>query len=162
MVPLVSIVGKSGSGKTTFLEKLIPEIKQSGFKVGTVKHDIHGFDIDYPGKDSWRHKQAGSTITIISSPKRIGLVMDVDHDYALDELNPFFSGMDIIISEGYKREDNPKIEIFRPEVHDRPLCLIDEKLIALITDSDLDLQVPRFSTEDAGGVADFLINYFKL
>nr|NIR17513.1 molybdopterin-guanine dinucleotide biosynthesis protein B [Desulfobacterales bacterium]NIW15817.1 molybdopterin-guanine dinucleotide biosynthesis protein B [Candidatus Bathyarchaeota archaeon] len=109
---IVSIVGKSGSGKTTLLEKLIPELTGMGLKVGTIKHDVHGFEIDHPGKDSWRHKQAGSRITIISSPQRIGMVMDVDHDHTLDELASFFSGVDIILTEGYKRENKPKIEIF--------------------------------------------------
>jgi molybdopterin-guanine dinucleotide biosynthesis protein B len=118
---MVSIVGKSGSGKTTLLEKLIPELRGMGLKVGTIKHDVHGFEIDHPGKDSWRHKQAGSRITIISSPQRIGMVMDVDHDHTLDELASFFSGVDIVLTEGYKRENKPKIEIFRREAHTEPV-----------------------------------------
>ncbi len=74
--PLVSIVGNSGAGKTTLLEKLIAAVTQRGFRVGTIKHDVHGFEMDKPGKDSWRHKQAGAVTTLISSPKRIGMVMD--------------------------------------------------------------------------------------
>ena len=79
--PIVSIVGNSGSGKTTFLEKLIPEMIRRGFKVGTIKHDVHGFEMDKPGKDSWRHKRAGAHTTMISSPYQIGMVMDVDEDH---------------------------------------------------------------------------------
>ena len=162
MPPIVSIVGKSGSGKTTLLEKLIPELKRMGLRVGTIKHDVHGFEIDHPGKDSWRHKQAGSVITMISSPQRLAMVMDVDHDHTLDELAPFLSGVDIILSEGYKRENKPKVEIFRSEVHDQPLCLNDENLIAWVTDADLDLGVARFALNDIRGLADFLVRHFKL
>ena len=99
--PIVCIVGSSGAGKTTLLEKLIPELTCRGIKVGTVKHDVHGFEIDKPGKDSYRHKQAGAVVTIISSPKRIGMVMDTDHDLDLGELLPFYSGVDIVLTEGY-------------------------------------------------------------
>ncbi|UCF95758.1 MAG: molybdopterin-guanine dinucleotide biosynthesis protein B, partial [Desulfobacterales bacterium] len=74
--PIVSTVGYSGSGKTTLLEKLIAELKQRGFRVGTIKHDVHGFEMDRPGKDSWRHKQAGASVTVISSPYQIGMVKD--------------------------------------------------------------------------------------
>ncbi len=162
VTPIVSIVGKSGSGKTTLLEKLIPELKRRALKVGTIKHDVHGFEIDHPGKDSWRHKQAGSAITIISSPYRIGMVMDVDHDYPLDELAPFLSEVDIILSEGYKQEEKPKVEVFRPEAHNAPLCVDDGNLIALVTDSDTDLGVQRFALDDTKGLADFLITHFKL
>jgi len=162
MPPIVSIVGKSGSGKTTLLEKLIPELKSMGLKVGTIKHDVHAFEIDHPGKDSWKHKQAGSVITVISSPERIGMVMDVDHDHTLDELAPFFFGVDIILTEGYKREDKPKVEIFRREVHTQPLCLNDGNLIALMTNADVDLGVPQFTTNDVRGLANFLVKHFRL
>jgi len=162
MPPIVSIVGKSGSGKTTLIEKLIPELKRMGFRVGTIKHDVHGFEIDYPGKDSWRHKQAGSVTSVISSPHRIGMIKDVDHDYALDELAPLLYGVDIILSEGYKRENKPKIEVFRPEVHSRPLSLEDGNLIALVTDAVFDPGVPRFDKDDIKEVAHFLIAHFNL
>lgn len=160
--PVVCIVGKSGSGKTTLLEKLIPELNRIGIKVGTIKHDVHGFEMDRPGKDSWRHKQAGSTTSIISSPNQIGMVMDVDHDYTLDELARFYSGVDIILAEGYKKGDKLKVEIFRKEAHSQPLCLNDKTLIALMTDTDVDLGVPRFATSDIRGLAAFLAERFEL
>ncbi|MFH1351075.1 MAG: molybdopterin-guanine dinucleotide biosynthesis protein B [Pseudomonadota bacterium] len=162
MPPVVSIVGRSDSGKTTIIEKLIPELNKMGFRVGTIKHHGHDFKMDYPGKDSWRHKEAGAAAVIISSPRRIGMVMDVDHDYSRGELLPFFSGLHIVFAEGYKGEEGPKIEVFRPEVHDRPLCTDDGNLIALISDSDLDLGVPKFGTEEISRLARFLIHYFKL
>ena len=162
MPSIVSIVGKSGAGKTTLMEKLIPKLKSMGLRVGTIKHDVHGFELDHPGKDSWRHKQAGSATTIISSPHKIGMVMDVDHDHTLDELTLFFPEVDIILSEGYKQENKPKVEIFRKEIHNSPLCLEDGNLIALMTNANMDLGVPRFSIDDINGLADFLIRYFKL
>ena len=160
--PVVCIVGKSGSGKTTLMEKLIPELNGMGLRVGTIKHDVHGFEMDKPGKDSWRHKQAGSKTSMISSPQRIGMSMDVDHDHSLDELALFFAGVDIILAEGYKNRDKPKVEIFRREVQAQPLCLNDKTLIALMTDTGTDLGVPRFDTNDITGLAVFLAERFEL
>ena len=160
--PVISIVGMSGSGKTTLLEKLIPELRGLGLKVGTIKHDVHGFEMDKPGKDSWRLKQAGSATTIISSPHGIGMVRDVDHDSSLDELKSFFSNMDIVLSEGYKRESKPKIEVFRAEIHDKPLCLDDGNLLALVTDNDVDSGVKRFASDGIKELAVFLSEHFGL
>ena len=86
MIPVVSIVGKSDAGKTTLIEKLIPELVRRGYRVATVKHDVHGFDVDREGKDSWRHKQAGAHTVVISSPEKLALIRDVDHDADLAEL----------------------------------------------------------------------------
>lgn len=160
--PVVCIVGKSGSGKTTLMEKLIPELNRMGLQAGSIKHDVHGFEMDQPGKDSWRHKQAGSKTSIISSPQRIGMVMDVDHDHSLDELALFFPGVDIILAEGYKKRGKPKVEIFRREVHSQPLCRNDETLIALMTDTNVDLGVSRFATNDVRGLSAFLAERFDL
>ena len=154
--PLICIVGRSDSGKTTLIEKLLPELNKLELTVGTIKHDVHGFDIDRPGKDSWRHKQAGSRATIISSPAKMAMVRDTDHDHALDELLGYFRGFDLVLTEGYKREKKPKIEIYRPEAHPEPLCRGDENLIALVSDVAVDLGVPRFGLEDAAGLAAFI------
>jgi len=159
---LVSIVGFSGSGKTTLLEKLIHELASRSYRVGTVKHDVHGFEMDTPGKDSWRHKQAGAVTTIISSPHQIGMVMDVDHDHDPNELKRFLQDVDIVFTEGYKRGDKPKVEIFRAGLRDEPLCKDDDHLIALVTDTEVELGVPRFSLDDVKGLADFLIGSFSL
>jgi molybdopterin-guanine dinucleotide biosynthesis protein B len=160
--PMICVVGRSGSGKTTLMEKLINEMKGRGIKVGTIKHHKGPFSMDSPGKDSWRHKQAGSVTALISSPSGIGMVADVDHDHSLDELVLYFSGVDVILCEGYKRAKKPKIEVFRPEVHERPFCLEDRYLKALVSDVDLDLGVPRFPLSDIKGLAEFLCNHFGL
>jgi molybdopterin-guanine dinucleotide biosynthesis protein B len=154
--PIIAVVGRSGAGKTTLLENLIRELRQRGLKIGTVKHDVHGFEMDKPGKDTWRHKKAGALTTLISSPYQIGMVRDVDHDHDVDELAPFFKDVDLILAEGYKRSNKPKIEIFRPEAHQEPLCRKDDHLIALVSDMALDLGVPRFSLDDIQGLAEFL------
>ena len=161
--PIVSIVGPSGVGKTTLLERLIPELTGRGYRVGTIKHDVHGFEIDRPGKDSWRHKHAGAQVTVISSPNQIGMVMDVDHDHHLEELKRFLLQMDIILTEGYKRGGSPKVEVFRPEVHGELLCKGEDQLVALVSNVAVDTAgPPRFSMDDIKGLADFLIAYFRL
>lgn len=160
--PIVSIVGFSGTGKTTLLERLIPELKDRGFEVGTIKHHSNNFEMDQPGKDSWRHKKAGASATIISSPSQIGMVMDVDHDHKVNELAPFLSGVDIILTEGYKYEDNPKLEVYRPEIYLGLLSKDDKNLLAVISDMPLESSIPWFSTEDAEGLADFLVACFGL
>jgi molybdopterin-guanine dinucleotide biosynthesis protein B len=159
---IVSIVGPSGVGKTTLLEKLIPELTGQGLKVGTVKHDVHGFEMDRPGKDSFRHKHAGAQVTVISSPNQIGIVMDVDHDHPPDELGMFFSEMDIVLTEGYKRQRRPKVEVFRPEVNKELLCEGDDQLIAIVSSVAVNVEIPRFFMDDTKGLADFLIGHFNL
>ncbi len=164
MPPVVSFVGHSGSGKTTFVEKLIRVLTRSGVRLAVIKHDVHGFQMDRPGKDSYRHKQAGAVATMVSSPKQIGMVMDADYDHTPDELVPMLTFADLIITEGYKRGPYPKVEVFRPEATgDRhPLCHGDSRLIALISDAPLEETVPVFGAGDIERVADFLMRHFDL
>lgn len=163
MPPIVSIVGKSDAGKTTLLEKLVRELKARGYRIGTVKHDVHGFDIDHEGKDSWRHKQAGACTVAISSPKKLALVKDVESEETLDSLaSKYFQDVDIILTEGYKKQDKPKIEVLRSQVHETPLCKGDKSLVALVSDTSLDLDVPSFEPDDIKGLADFLEKRFLM
>jgi molybdopterin-guanine dinucleotide biosynthesis adapter protein len=159
---LLITAGKSGTGKTTILEKLIPELKKRKLRIGTIKHHHADFEMDVPGKDSWRHKKAGAVKTVISSPNRIGIVMDVDHDHSPEELSHFLTGVDIILVEGFKGENLPKVEIFRKGAHESPLCLKDKNLIAMVTDSELDLNVPLFGLDDMKGLADLIVKTFNL
>jgi molybdopterin-guanine dinucleotide biosynthesis protein B len=161
MPPIVSIVGKSNAGKTTLLERLVPELRQRGYRIGTIKHNVHGFDIDLEGKDSWRHKQAGAHTVVISSPKKIAVVKDVEAEESPDSLaSKYFQDVDIILTEGYKKQDKPKIEVFRSRMHGTPLCKGDEHLVALVSDTSLDLCVPRFDLDDIKGLADLVEERF--
>ncbi|MBI2955548.1 MAG: molybdopterin-guanine dinucleotide biosynthesis protein B [Chloroflexi bacterium] len=156
VVPVICVVGKSDAGKTTFLEKLIPELTRRGYRVGTVKHDTHGFDIDQPGKDTWKHAQAGSKTVVISSPEKLAIIRRVETEATLDEIALLVSdGVDIVLTEGFKRSNRPKIEISRREKSDQLLC--DEReLVAVVTDNTFDIRTPQFGLDDAAGVADLL------
>lgn len=157
MIPLISIVGKSDSGKTTLLEKLIAELTRRDYKVASVKHDVHNFELDKEGKDSWRHKNAGATTTIISSPYKVAVISDTDRDLRLSELRErFIFEEDIILSEGYYRDQQPKIEVSRKGSPHELLCTNDKTLIAVASKSPMKLLVPWFNLDDAKGIADFI------
>lgn len=161
MIPIVSIVGKSDSGKTTLIEKLVPELNRRGYRVATVKHDIHGFEIDKEGKDSWRHRKAGSYSTVISSPKQLAIIRDMDHDAPLEEIRDrFIQDVDIVISEGYKKDKEFKVEVFRKEVHQEPLCTREDHLVALVSNQHFDLGVPCLDLKDIKGLADLIEQSF--
>ena len=111
--------------------------------MGVIKHDAHSFEIDVPGKDSWRHAQAGADIVCISSPDKMALIKKVDADQKLVELVKYFDGMDIIFTEGYKKQGIIKIEVFRPEVCCSPVCAANE-LLAIVTDADIYEGLPKY------------------
>lgn len=161
MIPIISIVGKSDSGKTTFIEKLLPELVRRGYRIATVKHDVHGFEVDREGKDSWRHKQAGAHTTVISSPQKVALIRDVEKDLRLDEIrDKLVQDVDLILSEGYKKDVQPKIEIFRTEKHKELLCTKEDNLVAIVSDGEFDVGVSCFFLDDIKGVADFIEKKF--
>lgn len=156
--PIVSFVGHSGSGKTTIVEKIIARLAKDGLKIAIIKHDAHGFEMDRPGKDSWRHKQAGAVATAVSNPSGVGIVMDADHDHLPGELAPLFSFADLILTEGFKRGPHPKIEVYRPDAtgDTAPVCSEDPELIAIVADGALSVDVPVFGTRDIAAIAAFL------
>jgi molybdopterin-guanine dinucleotide biosynthesis protein MobB len=162
MIPILSIVGKSDTGKTTLLEKIVRELTSRGFRIGTIKHDAHSFEIDHQGKDSWRHKQSGAVLTVISSPEKLALVTDTDRDHSLAEIRDrFIRDVDLIISEGYKREVHPKIEVFRSELRRELLCTTDENLIAIAGDPpNPPKNVPVFDLDEPGPICDFIEERF--
>jgi molybdopterin-guanine dinucleotide biosynthesis protein MobB len=159
--PIISIVGKSNSGKTTLVEKLIPELVKRGYRVATIKHNKHGFDIDHEGKDSWRHKKAGACATVIACPTRIALIEDIESDQTLDEIrDKYIKEADVILAEGYKGNPFPKIEVFRSELKRELLCGKEDNLLAIAADIKLDAGVPCFDINDASGLADLIENKF--
>jgi len=160
--PIVSFVGNSGSGKTTLLEKMISQLTRKGFRLGTIKHDVHGFEMDRPGKDTWRHKQAGASTTMISSPAQVGIVMDVEREKSPRELLAMMPDLDLVLTEGYKKADLPKIEVFRSQISKAPLCLDDPNLIAVVSEEPIETSCPRFNPHDIEALAQFLIRHLAL
>jgi molybdopterin-guanine dinucleotide biosynthesis adapter protein len=158
-IPVISIVGHSNSGKTTFLEKLVPVLNARGFRVATIKHDVHDFQMDREGKDSYRHKKAGAVTSMIASPRKIALVEDLDRELTVAEIvSRHVRDVDLVITEGYKREEWPKIEVYRTGKGRKPVCQGDENLIALVADKIITADVPVFSWDDAEGVADLILS----
>ena len=161
MIPVVSIVGMSGTGKTTLMEKLIAELVRRGYRVATIKHDVHGFEIDHEGKDSWRHKRAGAHTVVISSPKKAAVIRDVERDLTLEEVrDQLIQDVDLILSEGYKKDVQPKIEVFRKGKYEGLLCTSEDNLIAVVSDETFEVGVPHFSLDDVKGVAGFIEKRF--
>lgn len=161
MLPIVSIVGKSDSGKTTLLIKIIPILKERGYRVATMKHDVHGFEMDREGKDTYRHFHCGADGVLISSPKKMALIKRVDSEDSLDEFaEQFFSDMDIVLTEGFKSRDKPKIEVYRSAVHEKPLCGPGDNRVAIASDTPVDVDCPRFDINDAEAIADFIEERF--
>ena len=162
MPVVLSIVGKSKVGKTTFLEKLIPEIKGRGYSVGTLKHDAHDhFEIDHEGKDTWRHREAGAQTVAISSPSRFALTKVTETELDIDTIiATYFSKEDLILTEGYKGGNKAKIEICRKELQSEPLCSTADRLLAVVSDFSVSLDVPHFELEDISGIADFIEDRF--
>ncbi|HET6420162.1 MAG TPA: molybdopterin-guanine dinucleotide biosynthesis protein B [Geobacteraceae bacterium] len=159
--PIVAIVGSSNAGKTTFLEKLIKELKAENIKVGTIKHDAHDFEIDRPGKDTWRHSMAGADAVAISSPSKVAVIRKVEEELSIDQVAELVGDVDIVLVEGYKRCAKPKIEINRIAHGSELICAPDE-LVALVSDAEWDIGVPVFGLDDASGVADMLVRKFRL
>jgi molybdopterin-guanine dinucleotide biosynthesis protein B len=164
MPPVVSLIGKANSGKTTFLERLIPALIRCGIRVGTIKHHVHAFSMDQPGKDTWRHKQAGAVVVALSSPTGMGIIRDTDHDLSLDELvSRYYTEVDLVLTEGYKLGPASKIEVFRSTVHDQPLAHRDQTWLAYVSDLPLaGCGLPVFALEDADALAGFLVATFGL
>lgn len=164
--PVVSIVAKSGTGKTTLLEKLIAEMKHRGYKVGAVKHDAHSFSIDHEGKDSWRLTQAGADTMLITSPDKLAMVnqYQTDKEPTLTEtVATYCKDVDIVLTEGFKRSTMPKIEVHRQERSEKLLCRDEEydpTLIAVASNSPLEVDVPLFDINDAGGLCDLIIKKY--
>jgi molybdopterin-guanine dinucleotide biosynthesis protein B len=159
--PVISFVAKSGTGKTTFLEKLIPELKARGLRVGVLKHHAHATPFDVPGKDSFRFAQAGADIVVGASAVQVAVFRQEDGSVDLDSvIARHCGGLDLVLAEGFKRGDYPKIEVHRAAYNAELRCRPDE-LLALVTDKVLPYDVPQFDLEDVTGMADFLLAWLR-
>jgi molybdopterin molybdotransferase len=160
--PIVSIVGKSQSGKTVLMEQLIAEFKRRGYKIATLKHSRGEIEIDYPGKDSWKYTQAGSDAVLISSPDKLAFIKNLDRDLDVEEIMPIIgSEFDLVLVEGFKKSKIPKIEVHRKELGDDLLCS-PEELSAIVTDGSLATDIPQLPWGDTVAVADFIEKNFVL
>jgi len=159
-VPVVSIVGKSQSGKTLIMEQLIVEFKRRGYRVAALKHSRGGMEVDYPGKDSWRFTRAGSDAVLVSSPGRLAFIKSVEHEPEIEEIMRIIGpDFDVVLAEGFKKSKLPKIEVHREDFGDALVCPREE-LSAVITDRPLDIDLPLLAREDTGGIADFIEQTF--
>ena len=156
MLPVVSIVGQGKSGKTTLIEKLIPELKSRGYRIATVKHTHQNLELDTPGKDSWRYAQAGSDAVFLSTPKNLVLIETIEQDASIKDIARLISAdCDILIVEGFHDAHVPKIEVHRKETGKELRCTPKE-LRAIVTDEHVDADLPQFGLDDISSIADFI------
>ena len=157
-IPVYSFTAFSGTGKTTFIEKLIPELKQRGLRVGALKHDAHNFDVDYEGKDTWKMTKAGADITAIASKTKAAVM--INRSIEPEDMLELMDGVDIILAEGYSELGTKRILIYRAASM-QPLRLSPDDCFALVTDTPIDTKTPVFGLEDAFGLANFIIADMK-
>jgi molybdopterin-guanine dinucleotide biosynthesis protein B len=161
MIPIVSVVGKSNSGKTTLIEKMIEKLVERGYRVATIKHNLHGFDIDHEGKDSWRHKKAGARLTLLASPGKVAVMEDTGADLGIGELRDrYIHNVDIILTEGFKGNPYPKIEVFRSVLKRELLSSEDDNLIAVASDGPVETDANLFDINDIEGIVDLVEELF--
>jgi molybdopterin-guanine dinucleotide biosynthesis protein B len=162
---IIGLAGWSGSGKTTLLTRLLPELTRRGYRVSTMKHAHHEFDVDQPGKDSYRHRTAGATEVLVASANRWALM----HEHrggaepTAAELMAHMTAVDLLIVEGFKREGHDKIEIHRRETGKPLLYPQDSRIVAVLSDEPLvDCQLPVIDIDDVVAVADFMVAHCGL
>ncbi len=158
------IAGYSGSGKTTLLEKLIPQFTARGLRVSVIKHAHHGFDIDRPGKDSYRHREAGASEVLLSCNDRWALMHERrdGSDVTLDDLLARLAPCDLVLVEGFKQEPIPKLEVYRPEIGKPPLFPERSDIVAVASNVALATSLPRLALDDVAAIADFVMNTLQL
>lgn len=161
---VIGIAGYSGSGKTTLIEKVIPLLVAEGLTVSLVKHAHHEFDVDRPGKDSWRHRHAGCSEVLVSSERRWALMHELRgaREPTLAEQLKHLSPCDVVIVEGYKKEPIDKIEVHRRDSGAPLLHPEDSHVVAIATDEPLDTRLPQLALDDTPAVARFLLDHLGL
>lgn len=158
--PIVCFVGRSNSGKTTLIERLILELTGEGYRVATIKHAGHGFDLDTEGKDSWRHKRAGASQVVVLSKGSLAMFTDVAEELPVEEIRDRFinKDIDLIIAEGWKSQGYPKVIVVREELQEVDVSL--EGLIAVASIKPISVDVPWFDRDDVQSLANLIITRF--
>jgi molybdopterin-guanine dinucleotide biosynthesis protein B len=161
---IFGFAGYSGSGKTTLIEKLIPLFTGRGLKVSLIKHAHHTFDVDQPGKDSFRHRHAGCSEVLVTSSRRWVLMHELRGapEPPLAEHVKRISPCDLLLVEGFKRERIPKLEVYRAEVGEPLLHPHDSDIVAIASDRRLDAALPQFDLNDHAAIADFMLSHVDL
>ncbi len=156
---IYGVTGWKNAGKTGLMERLVSEITARGFTVSTVKHAHHSFDVDHPGRDSYRHRDAGAREVLLSSRNRVALMQELrDQDEpSLDDLLKRLSPVDLVLIEGYKRDRHPKIEAHRQEPGNPLIAPDDPTIRAVAADVPLELDRPVFDLNDTNAIADFIL-----
>jgi molybdopterin-guanine dinucleotide biosynthesis protein B len=163
VIPILSVVGRSNTGKTTFIERLIPILNAKGLRVATIKHHLHDFESDREGKDSYRHKKAGAKIAMVVSPRKVAFTADTGKELTLAELvSAYARDVDLVIVEGFKQESAPKIEIYRYSEGVTPLSRHDRDVFAVMTDRRIDVPVPVLLRDDVEMAAELILSKLKL
>jgi len=161
---VIGLAGWSGAGKTTLIEKLIPEIRRRGFSVSTLKHAHHAFDMDRPGKDSHRHREAGAAQVLVASTQRLALLTELRDapEPRLADLLRMFAPVDLVLIEGFRSDAHAKIEIFR-EANGKPLRYPeDDQIVALISDlATLPDHLPHAHLDDVAAAADLVLAHAR-
>jgi molybdopterin-guanine dinucleotide biosynthesis protein MobB len=157
-IPLLSVVGFSNSGKSTVLVKLVEELKKRGYRVAVIKHS-RGFEVDQPGKDSWRYREVGAGPVILAGPKQMVLFRSWEKEWEPEEIARGLEDVDLVITEGYKLGRRPKIEVFREEISSELTCN-PEELLAVVSDTPQNWGIPVFSLGDITGLGDFVETRF--
>jgi len=155
------IAGFSGSGKTTLLEKLIPEFRSRGLRVSVIKHTHHRFDLDKPGKDSWRHREAGAEEVLVLSGDRWVLMHELRGapEPSLEDQLAIMSEVDLVLIEGFKAAPVPKVEVHRPANGKTPLWPENPHVVAVATDGAIEAPMPVLDLNDTVAVAQFILDY---
>lgn len=158
------IAGYSGSGKTTLVERLIPALRARGLRVSVLKHAHHDFDIDHVGKDSWRHRQAGATEVLVTSPQRWAVVHELRGapEPTLDEHLARLSACDLVLVEGFKQAPIPKLEVHRLAAGKPSLWSTDGDIVAIATDAPITSGRPQFALDAIEAIADFVVAHLGL
>ena len=160
--PILCFVGRSNSGKTTLIERLIPELTRSGYRIATIKHAGHGFDLDTQGKDSWRNKRAGADTVIVLSKGSLAMFADVPEELPVEEVRDRFlnGNIDLIIAEGWKSEEFPKVLIVREQLEEVNVSL--DGLLAVASEKKMECPAPWFDRDDVAGLAKLIMQRFPL
>ena len=158
---IFGFAGWSGSGKTTLIEQLIPLFVKRGLKVSLIKHAHHSFDVDHPGKDSYRHREAGCSEVVVVSEKRWAIMHELrgEPEPSLEEQIERVSPCDLLLVEGHKRYPLPKLEVWRRENGKPLLHPEDEHIVAIASDATLETRLPRFDLNDHDVIENFILSY---